>query len=233
MRVSDVISNVTKHKTWTSWRQGTKLRVRLSLANARFASLLSKVVYIIKRKFKCLSWIWLISSLEVKKCLFHSCLRHSWNIHVFTSLDEIKVIFTPNIWISSIYLRAHDVNITSPQRRCNVMTLHRRWGDVIFTSCACSPQRRCNVMTLHRRWGDVIFTSCACRDISSLPIQPATYPFSLVHVALNKYFCKQCRSRWDGSLCSRFSTEILLATMGMSKFKKMGDSITETQGWKT
>ena len=30
----------------------------------------------------------------------------------------------------------HDVNITSPQRRCNVMTLHRRWGDVIFTSCA-------------------------------------------------------------------------------------------------
>ena len=36
--------------------------------------------------------------------------------------------------------QAHDVNTTSPQRRCNVMTLHRRWGDVIFTSCA--------------RWGD-------------------------------------------------------------------------------
>ena len=36
-----------------------------------------------------------------------------------------------------IYSRqAHDVNLTSPQRRCNVMTLHRRWGDVIFTSCA-------------------------------------------------------------------------------------------------
>ena len=33
--------------------------------------------------------------------------------------------------------RAHDVNITSPQCRCNVMTLHRRWGDVVFTSCAC------------------------------------------------------------------------------------------------
>ena len=29
--------------------------------------------------------------------------------------------------------QAHDVNITSPQRRCNVMTLHRRWGDDIFT----------------------------------------------------------------------------------------------------
>ena len=45
-----------------------------------------------------------ISSREVKKCIFHECLRHSWNIHFFTSLDEIKVIFTPNIWISSIYL---------------------------------------------------------------------------------------------------------------------------------
>ena len=33
--------------------------------------------------------------------------------------------------------RAHDVNTTSPQRRCKVMTLHRRWGDVVFTSCAC------------------------------------------------------------------------------------------------
>ena len=44
-----------------------------------------------------------ISSREVKKCIFHSCLRHSWNTHFFTSLDEIKVIFTPNIWISSIY----------------------------------------------------------------------------------------------------------------------------------
>ena len=104
MRVSDVISNVTKqNKTWTSWRQGTKLRVRLSLANARFASLLSKVMYIIKRKFKCLSWIWLLFHLmKWKKCIFHSCLRHEWNVHFFTSLDEIKVIFTPNIWISSI-----------------------------------------------------------------------------------------------------------------------------------
>ena len=65
----------------------------------------------------------------------------------------------------------HDVNITSPQRRCNVMTLHRRWNNCKYnvastslTSCALnitSPQRRCNVMTLHRRWGDVIFTSCA------------------------------------------------------------------------
>ena len=29
---------------------------------------------------------------------FTSLVRHSWNIHFFTSLDEIKVIFTPNIW---------------------------------------------------------------------------------------------------------------------------------------
>ena len=30
------------------------------------------------------------TSREVKKCIFHSCLRHSRNIHFFTSLDEIK-----------------------------------------------------------------------------------------------------------------------------------------------
>ena len=40
-------------------------------------------------------------------------------------------------WFGMYSQRAHDVNITSPQRRCNVMSLHRRWGDVIFTSCAC------------------------------------------------------------------------------------------------
>ena len=137
MRVSDVISNVTKqNKTWTSWRQGTKLRVRLSLANARFASLLSKVMYIIKRKFKCLSWIWLLFHLmKWKKCIFHSCLRHSWNIHFFTSLDEISHINSKHLNI--LYVFTYDVNTTSPQRRCNVMTLHRCWGDVVFTSCAC------------------------------------------------------------------------------------------------
>ena len=98
MRVSDVMSNVTKQNK-TSWLQGTKLRVRLSLANARFASLLSKVMYIIKRKFKCLSWIWLLFHLvKWKKCIY---------IHLFTSLDEIKVIFTPNNWISSIYKTTH------------------------------------------------------------------------------------------------------------------------------
>ena len=35
-----------------------------------------------------------ISSSEVKKCIFHECRRQECNIHFFTSLDEIKVIFT-------------------------------------------------------------------------------------------------------------------------------------------
>ena len=42
--------------------------------------------------------------------------------------------------------QAHDVNTTSPQRRCNVMTLHRRWIDVLLTSCArweCTYLRNC------------------------------------------------------------------------------------------
>ena len=40
-----------------------------------------------------------ISSREMKKCTFHECRRHEWKIHFFTSRDEIKVIFTTNIWI--------------------------------------------------------------------------------------------------------------------------------------
>ena len=40
-----------------------------------------------------------ISSSEVKKYIFHECQRHEWNIHFFTSREEIKVIFTTNIWI--------------------------------------------------------------------------------------------------------------------------------------
>ena len=90
-----------------------KLRVRLPLAKARFASLLSKVMYIIKRKFKCLSWIWLLFHLVKWKSVYfirafgltgflcskyakywaiwwgnQSSLRHSWNIHF--SLHSMK-----------------------------------------------------------------------------------------------------------------------------------------------
>ena len=32
--------------------------------------------------------------------------------------------------------QTHDVYTTSPQRRCNVKTLHRRWDDFVKTSCA-------------------------------------------------------------------------------------------------
>ena len=90
MRVSDVISNVTKQNTtWTSWRQGTKLRVRLSLANARFASLLSKVMYIIKRKFKCLSWIWLLFHLVKWKNVYFIRAFSTHEIYIF-SLHSMK-----------------------------------------------------------------------------------------------------------------------------------------------
>ena len=78
------------------------------------------------------------------------------------------------LFCCEITQRAHDVNITSPQHRCNVMTLHWRWGDVIFTDtwrkynvASMSMQRHdVDAMTLHRRWGDIIFTSCACREFT-------------------------------------------------------------------
>ena len=61
-----------------------------------------------------------------------------------TFILVIELIYIRIQWVRNDRTqRAHDVNITSPQRRCNVMTLHRRWGDVIFTSCAC---RECTKM---------------------------------------------------------------------------------------
>ena len=33
--------------------------------------------------------------------------------------------------------RAHNIKMTSYQRRCDVITSHRRWYDVILTMCAC------------------------------------------------------------------------------------------------
>ena len=41
-----------------------------------------------------------------------------------------------DVFTSLCVTRTHDVYTTSIQRRCNVMTLHRRWGDVVLTSCA-------------------------------------------------------------------------------------------------
>ena len=51
--------------------------------------------------------------------------------------------------------RAHDVYTRSAQRRCNVMTLHRRWGNVILTSCACwvsCPQKLCFNAWIRNSW---------------------------------------------------------------------------------
>ena len=41
--------------------------------------------------------------------------------------------------------RAHDVKMTSYQRRCEVMTSHRCRTDVILTSCACWVQSNSNM----------------------------------------------------------------------------------------
>ena len=87
--------------------------------------------------------------------------------------------------------RAHDLHTTSHQCRCNVMTLHRRWLDVVSTlrarrewfnvmmlhrgwldivSTLCVRWEWFNVMMLHRRWGDVVLTSCACWAVIEVPV---------------------------------------------------------------
>ena len=58
--------------------------------------------------------------------------------------------------------RAHDVYTTSSQRRCNVMTLHRRWDDVVSsTSWRCIDVKA----TLYRRY-NVFSTSMQCHDVA-------------------------------------------------------------------
>ena len=51
-----------------------------------------------------------------------------------------KIYHVHQIHISQLWSQsqqAHDVHTTSTPRRCNVMTLSRRWGDVVLTTCAC------------------------------------------------------------------------------------------------
>ena len=79
--------------------------------------------------------------------------------------------------------RLYNVATTSMQRHDVASTL---WDDVASTLWP-SPQRRCNVMTLHRRCGDVVLKLCACWDINialrMIPIrankQDTTVPQSL------------------------------------------------------
>ena len=66
-------------------------------------------MYIIKRKFKCLSWIWLLFHLvKWKNVYFIRTFGTHKKYIFFTSLDEIRVIFTPkhlNILYIYIYFR--------------------------------------------------------------------------------------------------------------------------------
>ena len=147
MRVSDVISNVTKqNKTWMSWRQGTKLRVRLSLANARFASLLLKVMYIIKRKFKCLSWIWLlfhlmkwkkmyisfVPSALMKYTFFHST---RWNkSHIHSKHLNILYILVMKIYVGhqSVQKTKKKSNLKNPNKQKKRTTTRKKHFNVLF-----------------------------------------------------------------------------------------------------
>ena len=98
---------------------------------------------------------------KVAQLLFYSVFIMKTYLIVYTFDPFISHFYIVQLGFTGVYIiflisaqkhrlwvlvtqRAHDVNITSPQRRCNVMTLHRRWGDVVFTSCACrvEPPRR-------------------------------------------------------------------------------------------
>ena len=58
-----------------------------------------------------------------------------YSIHWFCKPDQPAQV---KIQIQSKSTQqAHNIKITSYQRRCDVITSHRRWYDVILTLCAC------------------------------------------------------------------------------------------------
>ena len=72
-----------------------------------------------QRVFQSMVWA------EFEPVIFDTAVRLSYH----------SATVSPYLHVAYVHSqRAHDVNTTSPQRRCNVMTLHRRWGDVVLTS---------------------------------------------------------------------------------------------------
>ena len=64
---------------------------------------------------------------EIKKGLSGICPLAIYNA---PSEDSERTIRKPTQW-------AHNFKITSYQRRCDVITSHRRWYDIILMLCAC------------------------------------------------------------------------------------------------
>ena len=88
--------------------------------------------------------------------------------HDVASTLRWRYIHVMRRWGDVIFM-AHDVNITSPQRRCNLMTLHRRWVDVIFTSWHASTLRRRYIYVMCVPWRkyNVASTSMQRHDVAS------------------------------------------------------------------
>ena len=86
------------------------------------------------------TWNWYIyidpSACMRKRAYFHRLWYFMQNGAFYTWYLKVS-LFVPRLFEEKRAQQAHDVYTTSAQRRCNVMTLHRRWGDVVLTSCAC------------------------------------------------------------------------------------------------
>ena len=66
--------------------------------------------------------------------------RFSWSLDLFLrtprKIEENEKGNTPSYRFQHAAQRAHNVKMTSYQRRCDVITSHRRWYDVILMLCA-------------------------------------------------------------------------------------------------
>ena len=74
---ADVITNVTKQNMNVIACQTSPCKCKFCISSIESDVYNKKKIqmFVVNMTF--------ISSWEVKKCIFHSCLRHSWNIHFF------------------------------------------------------------------------------------------------------------------------------------------------------
>ena len=111
-----------------------KKKIQMFVANMTFISSSEvKYVYFMSAEIYIFS---LHEKALMKYTFFPFTKRHSWNIYFFTSRDEIKVIFTPNIWISSIMLyhlsrrmMKRTFRHVRPAKTQNIMRIGAVWSE--------------------------------------------------------------------------------------------------------
>ena len=103
--------------------------------------------------------------------------------------------------------RAHDVYTTSAQRRCNVMTLHRSWGDVVLTSCVRWEGIRRQLIFYSASWFCRQTTRAQTdQGIYLLHKIKGTFSLGVIYAISSSIAC--CCSDWFEIICITFQSKL-------------------------